>query len=82
MSHKDIGWEQFTDKVISVISEQKRKSNICLMGFACAKQNTTHKYKTHNYKIAAPISLISASWFFGSKPFSQINQNLEQEIIW
>ena len=25
MSHKDIGWEQFTDKVISVISEQKEK---------------------------------------------------------
>ena len=63
MSHKDIGWEQFTDKVISVISEEKEKIIFVLMGFSCTKQNTTHKYKAHNYKISASISIISASRF-------------------
>ena len=48
MSHKDIGWEQFTDKVISVISEEK-KNSICSLGFSCAKQNTAYKCKAHNY---------------------------------
>ena len=48
MSHKDIGWEQFTDKVISVISEEKEKIIFVLWG-SHAKQNTAYKCKAHNY---------------------------------
>ena len=82
MSHKDIGWEQFTDKVISVISEQKEKVIFVLWGSHAQSKIPLINTKHIIIKSPHPSPLSAHRGFFGSKPFSQINQNLDQEIIW
>ena len=82
MSHKDIGWEQFTDKVISVISEQKEKVIFVLWGSHAQSKIPLINTKHIIIKSPHPSPLSAHRGFFGSKPFSQINQNLEQAINW
>jgi len=86
-SHKGIGWEQFTDRVISVLNERKKPVIFILWG-----KNAQEKLKLINspwhYVITSthPSPLSASRGFFGSKPFSKANRILKElginEIDW
>lgn len=79
-SHKDIGWQKFTDSVIQKISMLKQPKVFVLWGnFAISKKDLIEK-KDSNLIITSPHpSPFSANrGFFGSRPFSKINEFLEK----
>tara|TARA_B100000614_G_scaffold136555_1_gene121549 strand:- start:421 stop:1083 length:663 start_codon:yes stop_codon:yes gene_type:complete len=82
MSHKDIGWEQFTNEVISVISREKERVVFVLWGSHAQSKIPLIDKRHIIIKSPHPSPLSAHRGFFGSKPFSQVNQNLDQEIIW
>ena len=82
LSHQKFGWDIFTDKVISVISQQKEKVIFVLWGSHAQSKIPLINTKHIIIKSPHPSPLSAHRGFFGSKPFSQINQNLEQAIIW
>ena len=82
-SHQNKGWEQFTDAVISKISEEKSDIVFLLWGgFAKrkgAKINTTkHCVLTSGHP--SPLSANRGYWF-GNKHFSKANAFLENNNI-
>ena len=42
-SHKDIGWEKFTDLVINIISKRKKKYSFFIMGIFCKVKNESYR---------------------------------------
>ncbi len=78
-SHKNRGWEQFTDAVIRVINEQNRPIVIFLWGKPAQKKRTLLN-NPHHLVLEAPhpSPLSSYRGFFGSKPFSQANTFLRE----
>ena len=87
LSHKDKGWEIFTDEIIKKLNERKDPVIFILWGnFARSKKILiTNKY--HKIVESAHPSPLSASrGFFGSKPFSKTNKYLKEigkeEIKW
>jgi uracil-DNA glycosylase len=77
-SHHGQGWETFTDKVISVISEKKEGIIFLLWGkFAQGKEPLINKRK-HFVLTAAHPSPLARGAFFGSKHFSKTNQILTE----
>nr|WP_312875723.1 uracil-DNA glycosylase [Paenibacillus planticolens] len=86
-SHKGKGWERFTDKVIEVLSEREKPVIFVLWGsHAQAKQRLIDTNRHHILKSVHPSPLSSYRGFFGSKPFSQVNELLKglgsKEIDW
>ena len=82
LSHKDLGWELFTDYIIKVLNLKSSPVVFILWGnFAKSKEHLiTNK---HHYIIKSPHpSPFSAySGFFGSKPFSKTNEFLIKNKI-
>jgi uracil-DNA glycosylase len=78
-SHKGKGWEQFTDVVIKLLSD--KGGIIFVLWGNDAKSKETIIDKTTNYIITAPhpSPLSAYRGFFGSKPFSTINNFLKLE---
>jgi len=86
-SHKNKGWEQFTESVISKISEKKKNIVFLLWGsYAQKKENHIFKNDHLILKCVHPSPLSAYNGFFGSKPFSKINSFLNKhnikEIVW
>jgi uracil-DNA glycosylase len=82
MSHKNIGWNQFTDKIIEVLNEKKEHLVFILWGSpAQNKAKVVGTDKHHIIKSVHPSPLSSYRGFFGSKPFSQANAYLEAQSI-
>jgi uracil-DNA glycosylase len=86
-SHQNKGWEQFTDKAIQTLSENKDKLVFILWGkFAQAKEQLIDLNKHHVIKSAHPSPFSADRGFFGSKPFSRTNLYLQSnglgEIDW
>ncbi len=86
-SHKDLGWEQFTDFIIKEISEKKENIVFVLWGaFAQKKEELINSSQHLIIKSAHPSPFSVYRGFYGSKPFSQINKYLEsknkQPISW
>lgn len=78
-SHKDQGWEQFTDAVIKYISENGRNVVFLLWGsYAQKKGSIVDKKKHHILKTVHPSPLSAHRGFFGSKHFSQCNDFLRK----
>lgn len=79
LSHKDKGWEQFTDSVIQALNEREEPVIFLLWG-SYARSKKEYITNSRHYIIEAPHpSPLSASrGFFGSKPFSKINNFLEK----
>jgi uracil-DNA glycosylase len=76
-SHQGKGWEQFTDKVISVLNQQSRPIVFVLWGaYAQRKGQVIDSNKHLVLKSVHPSPLSVYRGFFGSKPFSQINDFL------
>jgi uracil-DNA glycosylase len=86
-SHKNKGWEEFTDAVIKKINEQDRPLVVFLWGKPAQKKKKFLTNKKHLIIEAPhPSPLSSYRGFFGSKCFSKCNAYLEangiQEIDW
>lgn len=76
-SHKDLGWEQFTDYIIRQISEKKQGVVFVLWGAFAQKKSALIDVKKHLVLQSAHPSPFSVHrGFFGSRPFSKINQYL------
>lgn len=79
-SHKNIGWEKFTDFVIQQISLQKKGVVFVLWGNqAMKKEKWIDGSRHYILKSPHPSPFSAYSGFFNSKPFSKINQLLIQE---
>ena len=82
MSHKDIGWNEFTDRVIELISERRENIVFILWGSPAQKKGKAVDTKKHFVlKSVHPSPLSSYRGFFGSKPFSQANDFLKSKDI-
>lgn len=81
-SHKGQGWETFTDAVLSVLDRQSRPIVFALWGGYAQKKAKTVIGSQHKIVKAAHPSPLSAAKFMGSKPFSAINDALEEPIDW
>jgi len=76
-SHQNKGWEQFTDAVIRVLSEQKENLVFILWGnYAQKKGSVIDESKHLVIKSTHPSPFSAYNGFFGSKPFSQTNTYL------
>ncbi len=74
-SHRDKGWELFTDKVISTISDKKEHVVFILWGkFAQSKIHLIDQKKHKILSSAHPSPFSAHNGFFGSRPFSATNQ--------
>ena len=74
-SHKDKGWEQFTDAVIHTMSREKENLVFILWGSAAKQKRLLIDSKKHYIITSTHPSPYSADkGFFGSKPFSRCNQ--------
>ena len=79
-SHKDLGWEQFTDFIIKEISDKKENVVFVLWGaFAQKKAVLIDASKHFIIQSAHPSPFSVHKGFFGSRPFSKINQFLEEK---
>ena len=79
-SHKDLGWEQFTDFIIKEISDKKENVVFVLWGaFAQKKAGLIDASKHFVIQSAHPSPFSVNKGFFGSRPFSKINQFLEEK---
>ena len=86
-SHKDIGWQIFTDKIIQVLNEKEKSVVFILWGKNAMSKIPLITNKNHLIlKSVHPSPLSANGGFFGSKPFSKTNQFLKQnglkEIDW
>ncbi len=78
-SHSKIGWMDFTNDVIRIISEQKKEVVFILWGnFAQQKQVLIDATKHKILKAAHPSPLSAHNGFWGCKHFSSTNQYLTQ----
>lgn len=81
-SHKDKGWEKFTDKAIEMASLHKENLVFLLWGrYAHQKENLIDASKHLILKSAHPSPFSAASGFFGCKHFSKTNAYLTQHGI-
>ena len=81
-SHKDIGWEQFTDEVIKIINKKEEPVVFILWGgFARSKKKLITNPKHLIIESAHPSPLSAYHGFFGSKPFSKTNDFLIKNKI-
>lgn len=76
-SHRGLGWEQFTDLVIARISDALEHCVFCLWG-RDAQQVRPLITPKHSVIVSSHPSPLSAHrGFFGSRPFSRVNEALE-----
>ena len=77
-SHRNIGWEKFTDAAIRGLNEQDRPIVYFLWGNAAKQKKTMLTNPKHLViESAHPSPLSAYKGFFGSKPFSQANDFFE-----
>lgn len=75
-SHLDIGWEVFTGQVIEILAKQGVKAILWGKQAQCFERF----FPAGNYLLSAHPSPLSAyRGFFGSKPFSKINEMLKKD---
>lgn len=80
LSHKDQGWEVFTDTVIKKLNEREKPIIFVLWGsFARSKKELITNPIHHIIESAHPSPLSASRGFFGSRPFSKINNYLEKD---
>ncbi len=79
LSHKDKGWENFTDYIIKSLNEREKPVIFVLWGsFARSKKELITNKRHPIIESVHPSPLSANRGFFGSKPFSKINYFLEK----
>lgn len=86
-SHQGQGWELLTDRIIEVLNEQTSPIVFVLWGAYAQKKGSIVNNPQHLVlRSPHPSPLSSYRGFFGSKPFSQINnfliENGKEPINW
>lgn len=86
-SHKQIGWEQFTDAIIKKINEKEEPVVFILWGnFARSKKVYITNPNHYIIESTHPSPFSAHHGFLGSKPFSKTNNYLKnkgiKEINW
>jgi len=82
LSHRDYGWSEFTDRVISLISDKLENIVFILWGsFAQSKKQLIDSNKHLILTAPHPSPLSAHRGFFGSKPFSKTNNFLHSKQI-
>jgi len=78
-SHKNKGWEKFTDRVIQVVGEKKDRVVFVLWGGYARKKLALIDTDRHAIiESAHPSPLSARNGFFGSRPFSRIKRALQE----
>lgn len=78
-SHKDIGWEIFTDYVIKQINDKLENVVFILWGRQARDKKRLITNSSHYIiESAHPSPLSAYNGFFGSKPFSKTNEFLKE----
>ena len=78
LSHKEKGWEIFTDNIISKLNEREKSIAFVLWGgFARSKKKLITNPNHYVIESVHPSPLSAYNGFFGSKPFSKINNFLK-----
>lgn len=81
-SHKSIGWQIFTDKIISLLNERERPLVFILWGnFARSKKALITNSRHLILESAHPSPLSARNGFLGSKPFSKTNEFLKKNNL-
>ncbi len=81
-SHRDIGWEQFTDAAIKALDRQDRPIVFILWGSpAQRKKAMLHNPQHLILQAPHPSPLSAFRGFFGSRPFSQTNRFLQEHGV-
>lgn len=86
-SHRDIGWEEFTDAAIRALNKEDRPIVFILWGAPAQRKAVMLDNPAHLIlKAPHPSPLSAFRGFFGSRPFSKANAFLrehgEAEIDW
>lgn len=77
-SHRNIGWEEFTDAAIKILNNQDRPIVYILWGAPAQKKKSMLNNPKHLILMAPHPSPLSAyRGFFGSRPFSRTNEFLQ-----
>ena len=77
-SHRDKGWEIFTDKIISLLNQREKPVAFILWGFPARRKKAMITNPQHFIVESPHPSPLSAyRGFFGSRPFSKVNKFLE-----
>jgi uracil-DNA glycosylase len=82
-SHQKRGWEQFTDDVISLISDKKENVVFLLWGGFAKKKAVLIDSKKHCILTSGHPSPLSANrgYWFGNKNFSKTNNYLKEHKL-
>lgn len=78
-SHRGKGWENFTDKIITLVNEREKPAVFILWGRPA--QEKIQFIDTKKHKIIQsphPSPFAARKGFFGSKPFSKTNEFLSE----
>ncbi len=82
MSHRNVGWEEFTDAAIRKVRDQDRPIVFILWGKPAQEKAKMLDNPRHLIlKAPHPSPLSAYRGFFGSKPFSQANAFLERNGV-
>lgn len=77
-SHRNMGWEKFTDRIIEILNEREKPIAFILWGAPARKKKKMITNPKHFIVESAHPSPLSAfNGFFGSRPFSKVNAFLE-----
>ena len=77
-SHRDKGWEIFTDKIISLLNQREKPVAFILWGSPARRKKAMITIPQHFIVESPHPSPLSAyRGFFGSRPFSKVNKFLE-----
>jgi uracil-DNA glycosylase len=80
-SHRDKGWECFSDRVVEILNAEQRSLIFILWGAAAQKKKSLLNLERHFViESAHPSPLSSYRGFFGSKPFSKTNSLLVETL--
>lgn len=81
-SHKNLGWEKYTDEIIKIVNEKNTPVVFILWGNFAKKKKVLITNKKHLVLESVHPSPLSANrGFFGTKPFSKTNEFLEKNNV-
>lgn len=82
LSHKEKGWEIFTDNIIKLLNEREQPIVFILWGgYARSKKKLITNKNHYIVESVHPSPLSAHNGFFGSKPFSKTNNFLISKNI-
>lgn len=77
-AHAKLGWERFTDQIITILNRERQGLVFILWGAYAQKKGALIDERRHLLvRSAHPSPLSAHRGFFGSRPFSRVNDYLE-----